>query len=102
MTSFVLYEQNQNVVTLTLNRPQERNAIGSHEACDEIAQAAERINGDPTVHAVILTGPVRRSVPEATSKRCWTGPGLRAAPILRQPAKTIAAVCNAWRVHCGV
>jgi len=56
MTNFVLYEQDQNIVTLTLNRPQERNAIGSHEACDEIAQAAERINGDPTVHAVILTG----------------------------------------------
>lgn len=56
MTNFVLFEQNQNVVTLTLNRPQERNAIGSHEACDEIAQSVDRINGDPTVHAVILTG----------------------------------------------
>jgi len=53
---FVSYEQDQHIVTLTLNRPQERNAIGSHEACDEIAQAAERAGADPTVHAVILTG----------------------------------------------
>jgi enoyl-CoA hydratase/carnithine racemase len=53
---FVSYQQDQNIVTLTLNRPQERNAIGSHEACDEIAQAAERASTDPAVHAVILTG----------------------------------------------
>src|SRR3954471_19638031 len=56
MSDFVLYEQNQNIVTLTLNRPEERNAIGTHEACDELVQVAERINGDQTVHAVILTG----------------------------------------------
>ncbi len=53
---FLSYEQDKNVVTLTLNRPQERNAIGSHEACEEIAQAAERASADPSVHAVILTG----------------------------------------------
>ena len=56
MTNFVLYEQYQNIVTVTLNRPQERNAIGTHEACDELVQAADRINADQTVHAVVLTG----------------------------------------------
>jgi enoyl-CoA hydratase/carnithine racemase len=56
MTDFVLYEQDQHVVTLTLNRPQERNAIGSIEACDEIVLAADRINADQKVHVVILTG----------------------------------------------
>ena len=56
MTSFVTYEKSDNVVTLTLNAPQERNAIGSREACEQIAQAADAVNGDPDVNAVVLTG----------------------------------------------
>ena len=56
MTGFLKYEQRDNIVTLTLNAPQERNAIGSREACDDIVRASETANADPTVYAVILTG----------------------------------------------
>ena len=56
MTNFVLYEQQGRVVTLTLNNPDERNAIGSHEACAAVVDAAQRANSDPTVSAVIITG----------------------------------------------
>jgi 2-(1,2-epoxy-1,2-dihydrophenyl)acetyl-CoA isomerase len=56
MTSFIIHERTDNVVTLTLNAPNERNAIGSREACEEIARAAEAVNSDPSVHAVVLTG----------------------------------------------
>lgn len=56
MTSFIIHERSDSVVTLTLNSPHERNAIGSREACEEIARAAEAVNGDPSVHAVVLTG----------------------------------------------
>lgn len=56
MSSFVIYEQSDNIVTLTLNAPQERNAIGSREACEQIVHASESVTGDPSVHAVVLTG----------------------------------------------
>src|SRR5262249_53400221 len=46
----------KHVVTLTLNAPQERNAIGSRQACDQIAQAGARVNADSSVRAVVLTG----------------------------------------------
>ncbi len=56
MGNFVLYETSGRVVTLTLNNPEERNAIGTREQCEDIARAAERVNGDASVSAVILTG----------------------------------------------
>ena len=56
MSEFVLYEQNDRIVTLTLNAPDERNAIGSIEQCKEFVTAADRINSNPEISAVILTG----------------------------------------------
>ena len=43
------------VATLTLNRPEKRNAIGP-EMSDALALAAERCGGDPAVRCVLLTG----------------------------------------------
>jgi 2-(1,2-epoxy-1,2-dihydrophenyl)acetyl-CoA isomerase len=53
---FVLYEQTGRIVTLTLNRADSRNAIGSHQDCIELVEAIERADNDPGVSCVILTG----------------------------------------------
>jgi 2-(1,2-epoxy-1,2-dihydrophenyl)acetyl-CoA isomerase len=56
MSDFVLFEQAERVVTLTLNRPDERNALGSHAACAALADAVARANADASVSCIILTG----------------------------------------------
>ncbi|MBO6826428.1 MAG: crotonase/enoyl-CoA hydratase family protein [Sneathiella sp.] len=56
MTEPLLYEQNEGVVTLTINRPEERNALSDDLIFDAFMDAAKRINEDPSVRCVILTG----------------------------------------------
>ena len=56
MTDPLLYEQNDHVVTLTLNRHDSRNAISSDEMVDAIVAACDRINGDASVRVAIITG----------------------------------------------
>lgn len=53
---FLRYEQNGRIVTITLDRPEERNAISSHGACDELVAAVERASADAGVSCLILTG----------------------------------------------
>ncbi|HKY92895.1 MAG TPA: crotonase/enoyl-CoA hydratase family protein [Nevskiaceae bacterium] len=53
---FVKYEQEGRVVVLTLDRPDERNAIGDQDACDGLAEGVTRAHLDPGVSCVILTG----------------------------------------------
>lgn len=52
----VLYEQTGCVVTLTLNRAKSRNPITDHDMVDALEDSCTRINRDPGVRAVILTG----------------------------------------------
>ena len=56
MSPFLLYEQQQSVVTLTMNEPQTRNALTGNSAVDEFVAACQRINADASVRAVIITG----------------------------------------------
>ncbi|KPK06272.1 MAG: enoyl-CoA hydratase [Betaproteobacteria bacterium SG8_39] len=56
MSDFVLFERDGDVVTLTLNRPEERNALSTQAQWDEIVACCERVRSDPTVKVVILTG----------------------------------------------
>jgi enoyl-CoA hydratase/carnithine racemase len=56
MSDFVIYDQSDRIVTLTLNRPDERNAIGSLEFCAALADAVQRANADTRVSCVIVTG----------------------------------------------
>jgi len=56
MSDFVLFERDDAVVTLTLNRPDERNALSTQAQWDEIVACCERVRRDPTVKVVILTG----------------------------------------------
>ena len=57
MTQLFLDEQRRGgVLLITLNRPEERNALSTPEQCDEIVAATRRINADTTLKAVVLTG----------------------------------------------
>lgn len=49
------YQQNENVVTITINRPKVYNAL-TREAKLEIIKAIKTANKDDTVKAIILTG----------------------------------------------
>ena len=55
MTAYVRYEVNGEVATITLDRPQERNAINL-EVCDQIYTAVQTAESDSTVRVMILTG----------------------------------------------
>lgn len=54
--SFLLYEQADHVVTLTMNEPERRNPLTGTSAVAEFLAAFERIHADESVRAVILTG----------------------------------------------
>lgn len=56
MSDAVLYEQDGNVVTLTLNRPEIRNAISAEEMIGGIENWLAHINNDNSVRCVIVTG----------------------------------------------
>ena len=56
MSEFLKYEQDGAIVTLTMNAPELRNALTGNAAVDEFVASVERINADPTVRVMILTG----------------------------------------------
>ena len=56
MSDFIQVERQGRVVTLTMNRPDERNAIGSHADCAALVDAVEAAAADPQVAVLILTG----------------------------------------------
>jgi len=53
---YVREEREGDVVLLTLNAPEKRNAISTFAECDAIVDACRRVNGDRTVRCVVLTG----------------------------------------------
>ena len=56
MSAFVKFEQAGAVVTLTLDRPDERNALSTQAQWDELVACCERVQADSSVKVVILTG----------------------------------------------
>src|SRR5438105_4798587 len=56
MSDFIRTERDGRVVTLTLDRPAVRNAIGSHADCAEMVDAIECAAADPGVAALVITG----------------------------------------------
>jgi enoyl-CoA hydratase/carnithine racemase len=56
MNKFLNYEQNEHVVTLTMNEPERRNPLTGNTAVEEMLAAIARIEADRSVRAVILTG----------------------------------------------
>ena len=55
MTEPVLYEQDGRVVTLTLNRPDTRNAL-SHDVVSDLVEMLNKANDDESVSCLIITG----------------------------------------------
>lgn len=53
---FILYEKSGRIVTLTMNRPDTRNAIATFDDCDALVEAVARAEADPEVSVLILTG----------------------------------------------
>lgn len=53
---FVRYEQKRGVVTLTLDKPEERNALSTPAQWAAVVAACERVRADLSVKAVVLTG----------------------------------------------
>jgi enoyl-CoA hydratase/carnithine racemase len=56
MPDFLRYEQQDAVVTLTLNAPATRNVLTGNTAPQDFVDACARINADESVRAVVLTG----------------------------------------------
>lgn len=56
MSSFLIYEQDGAVVTLSMNAPEVRNALTGNTAVEEFLAACERINADLSVRCAIITG----------------------------------------------
>jgi enoyl-CoA hydratase len=55
MYANIVWEQAENVVTITLDRPRVLNAL-NRELKRELADALTRVKGDPTIRAVVITG----------------------------------------------
>lgn len=56
MADFLIYAQDGPVATLTLNRPDTRNALTGPEEWDALVTACERMQRDDSVKVAILTG----------------------------------------------
>ena len=56
MSGFLLYEESEGIVTLTMNRPEERNALTEEHQMLEFVEVCARIKRDPSVKVLILTG----------------------------------------------
>lgn len=56
MNDFLLWDEDDGVVTLTMNRPNERNALGEEGQFLAFETAIARINADPSIRVAILTG----------------------------------------------
>jgi enoyl-CoA hydratase/carnithine racemase len=56
VNEFLKYEQDGPIVTLTMNDAERRNALTGNRAVPEFLAAIDRIDGDHSVRAVIVTG----------------------------------------------
>lgn len=56
MSDFLLYDEQDGIVTLTMNRPDERNALSEEPQMLEFVATCERLKRDTRVKVVILTG----------------------------------------------
>lgn len=54
--SFVHYAAANGVATLTLNRPENRNAIGAQQDCLDLIEAIRRAEEDAGISCIVLTG----------------------------------------------
>jgi enoyl-CoA hydratase/carnithine racemase len=53
---FALFEKTGRIATITLNRPESRNAIATHQDCADLVAALQKAESDPDVSVAIITG----------------------------------------------
>jgi 1,4-dihydroxy-2-naphthoyl-CoA synthase len=63
----LLYEESDEIATITINRPEKLNAFRG-KTCDELIDALNRSAWDSSIGVIVLTG-AERSAPAATSRR---------------------------------
>ncbi len=51
----ILFEKNNRIATLTLNRPEIRNAISSLDIIEEIEAVCQMVNNDMSINVLIIT-----------------------------------------------
>ena len=56
MSDTLRYDQVEHVVTLTLDRPETRNALTDADMVDAFVRACERASADRSVRVIIITG----------------------------------------------
>lgn len=56
MTNFLIVERNGPILTLTMNQPEQRNALTGNTAIAELLQAVTDVENDTSIRCVILTG----------------------------------------------
>ena len=56
MDPFLIIDREDAVITVTLNRPQERNAISEADHILEIEELCNQVTADASIRAVVLTG----------------------------------------------
>jgi enoyl-CoA hydratase/carnithine racemase len=102
--SVLLVERADDFATLTLNRPEKRNAL-SVQLRDAISDALDELAGDSSIKAVVITGagPVfsagfdlsefdRAAADPAFSRELWASSDRYHETVLRFPLPTLAAI----------
>ncbi|MBV9730985.1 MAG: enoyl-CoA hydratase/isomerase family protein, partial [Pseudonocardiales bacterium] len=54
-TNLVLHERREGVLTITINRPAQKNAV-NHEVALQLASAVDLLDADPELSVGVLTG----------------------------------------------
>jgi enoyl-CoA hydratase/carnithine racemase len=86
MSGLVIFENENGIVTLTLNNPALRNPISDNDMVDALVEAVTRADADPSVRVLILTGAGSAFSSGGNLKTMRPGHGL----IDEQPVKTRA------------
>jgi enoyl-CoA hydratase/carnithine racemase len=84
MSKFLVWEQDGGVLTLTMNRPEERNALSYGDQFEDFVEATEKINADMSIRAVILTGAGSAFCAGGNVKQMKSGEGIFAGTPFQQ------------------
>ena len=91
---FILYEKNEGVATITLNRPEALNAF-SKDVVAEVLQALEDIKADESVRVVVLTGAGEKAFSAGADIKAMIGmTALRARELSLMGERLCAALEN--------
>lgn len=92
----VLYESSDGTATITINRPQRRNAVDS-AARVRLAEAFETANTDPSVRVIVLTGAGSSFCAGVDLKEAGADPGERPHVLLESPSPLAAPVAGSLK-----